>query len=309
MRKCRAVPYEGDENYIFFSYTHEDADIAYPVIELLYDSGYRIWYDEGINAGDEWPEIIAEHLEKAAVFISYVSAKSQESHNCRREFNFAVQENMRNVCVLTEDIRLTPAMRMQMASIQAIKKYELDDTEFSSLLSDLEIIKSCLGSVPVKSKKAQTVEDKSAVKQAGPVPEKLAEPRPEKSSGPVPGEVRTDSAMAKDEPSTVIYRRDRKSYELVSAKNGEIIKLDKPVFKIGRKSELCDYVIKDNVGISRVHAIFTVGVEGVRVTDNNSLNGVYINDKPITPGAEVILKDGDTVDLCEEIFTFRTKQM
>ncbi len=271
MRKCRAVPYEGDENYIFFSYTHEDADIAYPVIELLYDSGYRIWYDEGINAGDEWPEIIAEHLEKAAVFISYVSAKSQESHNCRREFNFAVQENMRNVCILTEDIRLTPAMRMQMASIQAIKRYELSEEEFKSTLCNAEIMKSCIGSVP--------------------------------------GEVRTDSAMAKDEPSTVIYRRDRKSYELVSAKNGEIIKLDKPVFKIGRKSELCDYVIKDNVGISRVHAIFTVGVEGVRVTDNNSLNGVYINDKPITPGAEVILKDGDTVDLCEEIFTFRTKQM
>ena len=29
------------------------------------DYGFRIWYDEGIEAGTEWPEYIAEHLENA----------------------------------------------------------------------------------------------------------------------------------------------------------------------------------------------------------------------------------------------------
>ena len=30
----------------------------YPEMQALHDQGFRIWYDEGIRPGNEWPEEI-----------------------------------------------------------------------------------------------------------------------------------------------------------------------------------------------------------------------------------------------------------
>ena len=54
--------YEGDDSYIFVSYCHKDKERVYPVISELYSRGCRIWYDDGIDPGTEWPEVIAQHL-------------------------------------------------------------------------------------------------------------------------------------------------------------------------------------------------------------------------------------------------------
>ena len=43
--------YEGDENYIFVSYCHQDKDRVLPVIKRLSENGARIWYDRGIHPG------------------------------------------------------------------------------------------------------------------------------------------------------------------------------------------------------------------------------------------------------------------
>ena len=67
--KCKAVPYQGEEALAFFSYCHADSTVVYPLIEELNRMGYRIWFDDGISIGDEWPEVIAEKLEKCSVFL------------------------------------------------------------------------------------------------------------------------------------------------------------------------------------------------------------------------------------------------
>lgn len=51
--------YKGENPYIFVSYAHKDKDIVYPVIEELQNRGYRIWYDEGIEASEEWAEYLS----------------------------------------------------------------------------------------------------------------------------------------------------------------------------------------------------------------------------------------------------------
>ena len=63
----RITAYEGTENYIFISYAHKDSDRVMPILEELRDEGYRIWYDDGIAPGSEWPENIAQHLDGAAI--------------------------------------------------------------------------------------------------------------------------------------------------------------------------------------------------------------------------------------------------
>ena len=58
--------YNGSEPYIFVSYAHKDSEAVYRTIEKLTSLGYRIWYDEGIKPGVEWPENIAIHLDQCS---------------------------------------------------------------------------------------------------------------------------------------------------------------------------------------------------------------------------------------------------
>ena len=85
-------PFLADEEqpYIFISYAHRDSERVFQVLEELDKKGYRIWYDDGIAPGSEWPEYIAEHLNRCSVFMAFVSPESIDSSNCRREVTYAL---------------------------------------------------------------------------------------------------------------------------------------------------------------------------------------------------------------------------
>ena len=59
MRRAAFRPYEGQEPFIFISYAHKNSDQVMPILEKLDEAGYRVWYDDGIAPGSEWPEYIA----------------------------------------------------------------------------------------------------------------------------------------------------------------------------------------------------------------------------------------------------------
>ncbi len=51
----RPLPaYDGEEPYVFVSYSHEDDDLVYPEIRWLQDHGFNVWYDEGISGASHW---------------------------------------------------------------------------------------------------------------------------------------------------------------------------------------------------------------------------------------------------------------
>ena len=81
--------YEGNDPYIFVSYAHKDSERVLPVIHQLFERKYRVWYDEGIKPGSEWPENIAIHLQKAAAVLVFVSKNSLSSPNCKNEISRA----------------------------------------------------------------------------------------------------------------------------------------------------------------------------------------------------------------------------
>ena len=56
--KCYVKPCEGRDT-LFVSYCHSDAAQVFPIIERLAIEGYRVWYDNGVHPGEEWPETIA----------------------------------------------------------------------------------------------------------------------------------------------------------------------------------------------------------------------------------------------------------
>lgn len=146
MKRCAARPYEGSENYIFISYCHKDKKFVFPIIERLAKDGYRVWYDEGIDPGSEWPEIIASHLNNAAACIAFITDNALNSHNCRREINFALLKKKPFISVILEKVKLSLGMEMQLSATQSIFKYTLQSNyEFFQKLYEAKFLKESMG--------------------------------------------------------------------------------------------------------------------------------------------------------------------
>ena len=145
MKRCSVRPYEGADNYIFVSYCHQDKKTVYPIIERLARDGYRVWYDEGINPGADWPEVIADHLSRCALCIAFLSDNALNSHNCRREINFTLLKRKPLISVAIEQISMSPGMQMQLSSAQSIAKVGMTDDEFFAALYRSPLLSSSKG--------------------------------------------------------------------------------------------------------------------------------------------------------------------
>lgn len=137
--------YEGDLDYIFVSYAHKDASTVIPIIEALQARGYRVWFDSGIEAGSEWPENIAEHLDGCACFLAFMSEAASASHNCRREINRAIKLKKNTLVAFIDDVNLSAGMEMQLDILQAIfRKNFSDDAQFFEAIASARILECCL---------------------------------------------------------------------------------------------------------------------------------------------------------------------
>ena len=114
--------YEKDK-YIFVSYAHKDSPTVLPLIDALRKNGYTVWYDQGIEAGTEWPEYIAERIQECGVFLACISPAAMQSNNCRNEINFALSLKKDCLTVYLEETHMTAGMQLQLGSLQALFKY------------------------------------------------------------------------------------------------------------------------------------------------------------------------------------------
>ena len=113
--------YKGELPYIFVSYAHADSEKVYPLLMVLQNAGYRIWFDRGIEAGTEWSNNIAEHLSQCEAFVFFLSEKSAQSENCLDEVAFAKSHNKPALMVcLEEDVKLPAGAEMQTARFQRL---------------------------------------------------------------------------------------------------------------------------------------------------------------------------------------------
>ena len=82
-------PYEGTRPFLFVSYAHRQSEEVVATIRLLHEKGCRLWYDEGIPAGSDWPDNIARHMESCGAVLFFLSRRSLESPNCYSEMRTA----------------------------------------------------------------------------------------------------------------------------------------------------------------------------------------------------------------------------
>lgn len=149
--------YNGNEPYVFVSYAHSDSKKVFPIIEYMQRTGIRIWYDDGIEAGSEWPQYIAENLAKASCVLVFMSPNSANSHNCRNEINLASELKKEFLVVHMVDFELPLGLKLQLNSNQAIFKSKFStDGEFMNALATAKILQKYKG-----GNNEETVEDRN----------------------------------------------------------------------------------------------------------------------------------------------------
>jgi formylglycine-generating enzyme required for sulfatase activity len=160
-KTSRSVPtdaYTGGEPFLFVSYCHRDRDIVYPEIVRLQNKGFRIWYDEGITPGKEWPEEIEDALSRAASFVVFVSPRAMSSENVRNEINYALRRKKPFLAIHIEETELVKGMALQMEPRQAIFRYALDHSSYTRRVDEILPAKSCSDGQAAKSKPVEPAE-------------------------------------------------------------------------------------------------------------------------------------------------------
>lgn len=104
-------------NHIFVSYKSEEQARVQPIIRLLEDQGWTVWWDRQIPPGRTWPEVIEEAMEAAGCVVVVWSTLSVKSRWVRIEANEAMRRGLL-VPVLLDDVlppfefRLTEAAKL-----------------------------------------------------------------------------------------------------------------------------------------------------------------------------------------------------
>lgn len=95
--------------------------------------------------------------------------------------------------------------------------------------------------------------------------------------------------------------------ELKKERSGEKIVIDRPEFVLGKNPNHTDFAIRDNNTVSRIHASITWDEEGYKIVDLGSMNGTFVNGSKIGVDGE-LLKDGDVIELSDEIFRLSMRE-
>ena len=127
--------YDGDEPYVFVCYAHVDAELVYPEMRWLRESGVNLWYDEGISPGELFTDELAAKINDCHTFLYFVSPRSVASRNCLNEIQFATARDKRLVAAYVEPTQLPGGLELSIGLAQAVMKHDMPAADFQRKMS------------------------------------------------------------------------------------------------------------------------------------------------------------------------------
>jgi hypothetical protein len=98
---------------IFISYSRSDGQEVKQIIEDFESLGYKVWFDKELSGGQSWWDRILSEIRNCDLFVFVLSAKSNNSTACNREYTYAFDLNKRILPILVDDVStnlLPPAL-------------------------------------------------------------------------------------------------------------------------------------------------------------------------------------------------------
>jgi hypothetical protein len=132
-------PPTSDTPHVFLCWAHADGEQVLQDVDWLVQHGVHVWYDEGIRPGAEWREELGDAISTCRLFLYFVTPASIASPNCRRELNFALEQDRPILAVHLEETALSDGIRLSLNDRQAILRYaETERTYRDKLLNSVE---------------------------------------------------------------------------------------------------------------------------------------------------------------------------
>ncbi|MBR4906262.1 MAG: TIR domain-containing protein [Clostridia bacterium] len=134
-------PFEGKRPYVFISYSHRDTERVLSIIKPLHDGKLRLWYDEGIPAGNDWSSNIDAHMRACGAVLFFRSKTALASPNCFSEIATAVAENRPLLIVPLDDAPIDERWTALLSKGTTIDlKNEADDAAILSGVRNARIL-------------------------------------------------------------------------------------------------------------------------------------------------------------------------
>ena len=296
------------ETDIFLSYSREDRAAARHFAESFAREGFSVWWDAALRSGQTFDEVIEKELRSAKAVVVLWSPRSVASRWVRAEATLADRRNTL-VPAIIEACDRPIIFELTHAADLADWTGDTSDSRWRTLVSDLR----------------RLVDDGNDEAQALPVAvEPAAKPKPVSVAPATPQPAERKFAAGKSLPANVddlLFAASRLSKTLGSEllkptpledeqtqfyKRSDEFRLNEgdkvhclqrldgelsetrfvvsPAgLKIGRSAPAD--IIVPGAGVSRAHCLIEMTGDKVRVTDLNSTNGVYIDNKRIERSA------------------------
>ena len=140
--KISFAAYEGDEPYLFISYSHVDTDSVYRIMNRLDREKFRIWFDDTMEVGEDFRDELKVKIEKCAAFILFVSKASMDSKYCGMEIITAYKNNKKIYPIyLEEEVEIPSALKLMLENLQHVNgiSAEAEDKYITKLVEGLPI--------------------------------------------------------------------------------------------------------------------------------------------------------------------------
>jgi tetratricopeptide (TPR) repeat protein len=108
--------------------------VVYAELARLRACGFNLWFDEHIGAGARWRDALARAIERASLFLYFVSPRSVASEHCLREIAFALDQGLAILPVFLETTSLPSGLRLSIMDRQALWKRAHSDAEYERRL-------------------------------------------------------------------------------------------------------------------------------------------------------------------------------
>jgi hypothetical protein len=304
---------------IFISYCRQERAAARVFAESFAEEGFKVWWDAVLHSGETFDEVIERELRAAKTVVVLWSPRSVVSRWVRAEATQADRLN-KLVPVMIEGCTLPIIFELTHTADLSDWKGDRSDGSWQSLISDL---RRHIGP-------AEELASAKPVEESKPEPAATHEPAPYAPEPPGPAAPGSEdvksSSMSRDELIEALERQasskrsalqDPTPIEEAQAKffkrsdeyrhsEGELVHCLRRIYgpeseplyvvtpiglKIGRMKP-ADIIVSEP-GVSREHCLVEFAADRLRVTDLNSTNGTYIDDKRI--GHAELLPVGSTL--------------
>jgi len=282
---------------IFISYSREERQAARHFAESFAQEGFAVWWDAALRSGETFDEVIERELRAAKAVVVLWSPRSVASRWVRAEATLADRAN-KLVPVIIESCSLPIIFELTQAADLADWTGDTGDARWQTLVSDLRRLvephrEAGTHPDPQPVVKTQAPPQSPLVRApaAEPTPlpkadelmaalDRVAKAREPQLAKPTPAEAeqaeffkRSDEFRQAEGGNAHFLRRlDGEDEETSFAITPEGL-------KIGRKAPAD--IIVPGAGVSREHCLIELAADQLRVTDLNSTNGTFIDNKRI----------------------------